>query len=448
MDRQGFLKPWLLAASAAAGRQCKLRPNLSAQYELQQLKPSRWITSSCRPERMAAPVYRSAAQNVAQSSSYACRPSAISLRPQISRRRPTESQNLSQSPVAAVHTSAAAAQRVAPGAGSRCDGSRTDASHAQRLADDVRHVMRAVPQPVSVLTCNVSSSSSSSPPLSPPAQSPDMPASPGARAHGATLSSLTSISLDPHALVSFSLRLPSRMASACCASFSFSGAGAGAGAGGGDEAGVGGAIVGVSFLSEAQESIARILSRPTVASATDASPAAPGPSQSTVSDKTTTTTTTTTVDEAETLLADAERWEWVSPSGCDADEVASTGTEAQQQQAGAPPRLLPVPIARGSLGGMVCEIVRAIPLAELGGIASGEASPAAEQKRPQATSSEGLGGSGSMLFIARVIKVVKADHLAVNSGGARGMNAEKGAQSSHPGRPLLYHDRRYVTVGQ
>lgn len=443
MDRQGFLKPWLLAASAAAGRQCKLRPNLSAQYELQQLKPSRWITSSCRSERMVPPVYRSAAQNVAQSSSNACRPSATSLRPQISRRRP-QSQTLSQSPVADIHTSAAAAQRDAPGAGCRCDGSRADACHAQRLADDVRHVMRAVPQPVRVLTCNVSSSSSSSPPLSPPAQSPDMPASPGARAHGATLSSLTSISLDPHALVSFSLRLPSRMASACCASFS--GAGAGAGAGGGDEAGIGGAIVGVSFLSEAQESIARILSRPPVASATDASPAAPGPSQSTVSDKT--TTTTTTADEAETLLADAERWEWVSPSGCDADDITSTGTEAQQQQAGAPPRLLPVPIARGSLGGMVCEIVRAIPLAELGGIASGEASPAAEQKRPQATSSEGLGGSGSMLFIARVIKVVKADHLAVNSGGARGMNAEKGAQSSHPGRPLLYHDRRYVTVGQ
>lgn len=443
MDRQGFLKPWLLAASAAAGRQCKLRPNLSAQYELQQLKPSRWITSSCRPERMAAPVYRSAAQNVAQSSSYACRPSAISLRPQISRRRPTESQNLSQSPVAAVHTSAAAAQRVAPGAGSWCDGSRADASHAQRLADDVRHVMRAVPQPVSVLTCNVSSSSSSSPPLSPPAQSPDMPASPGARAHGATLSSLTSISLDPQALVSFSLRLPSRMASACCASFS--GAGAGTGAGGG-EAGVGGAIVGVSFLSEAQESVARVLSRPPVASATDASPAAPGPSRSTLSDET--TTTTTAADEAETLLADAERWKWVSPSGSDADEVTSTGTEAQQQQAGAPPRLLPVPIARGSLGGMVCEIVRAIPLAELGGIASGEASPAAEQKRPQATSRQERSGSGSMLFIARVIKVVKADHLAVNPGGAGGVEAQNGAQSSHPGRPLLYHDRRYVTVGQ
>lgn len=64
---------------------------------------------------------------------------------------------------------------------------------------DLRALLRDTAQPVAVVTS-----------LMPPAHRTS--AAPHARFHGATLSSFTSIALDPHPLVAFSLRIPSRMA--------------------------------------------------------------------------------------------------------------------------------------------------------------------------------------------------------------------------------------------
>jgi len=66
-----------------------------------------------------------------------------------------------------------------------------------------RELFRRVAQPVAVLTAHIPPHSSSTPTTPPNEQEHN---------HGATLSSLTSISLSPP-LVSFSLRLPSRLAS-------------------------------------------------------------------------------------------------------------------------------------------------------------------------------------------------------------------------------------------
>ncbi|CDZ96430.1 FMN-binding split barrel [Phaffia rhodozyma] len=62
------------------------------------------------------------------------------------------------------------------------------------LAASLKGLMRRVPQPVSIATVSVSH--------------------PSPHFHGATLSSLTSIALAPLPLVAFSIRLPSRLASA------------------------------------------------------------------------------------------------------------------------------------------------------------------------------------------------------------------------------------------
>src|SRR5882762_991582 len=59
----------------------------------------------------------------------------------------------------------------------------------------LRSLLRETAQPVAVVTSNLFGTSSP-------------------RYHGATLSSFTSIALDPYPIVSFSLRIPSRMATA------------------------------------------------------------------------------------------------------------------------------------------------------------------------------------------------------------------------------------------
>ncbi|KAF7790237.1 hypothetical protein EIP86_001189 [Pleurotus ostreatoroseus] len=64
---------------------------------------------------------------------------------------------------------------------------------------DLRALLRETAQPVAVVTS-----------LMPPSHISS--SSPHSRFHGATLSSFTSIAMDPHPLVAFSLRIPSRMA--------------------------------------------------------------------------------------------------------------------------------------------------------------------------------------------------------------------------------------------
>ncbi|KAI0642413.1 flavin reductase like domain-containing protein [Trametes meyenii] len=72
-------------------------------------------------------------------------------------------------------------------------------TEARAIRDDLRALLRDTAQPVAVVTALMD-------PAIPQATKSS------SKFHGATLSSFTSISLDPHPLVAFSLRIPSRMA--------------------------------------------------------------------------------------------------------------------------------------------------------------------------------------------------------------------------------------------
>nr|VWO99793.1 Rim13 protein [Ganoderma boninense] len=73
------------------------------------------------------------------------------------------------------------------------------ATDASTVRAQLRSLLRETAQPVAVVTALMD---------------PDIPRKTGSspRFHGATLSSFSSISMDPHPLVAFSLRIPSRMA--------------------------------------------------------------------------------------------------------------------------------------------------------------------------------------------------------------------------------------------
>ena len=75
------------------------------------------------------------------------------------------------------------------------------------LKSEFRTLLRESAQPVAVVTTKTKTKADSSALSSPSASSNDH-----SRYHGATLSSFTSIAMDPHPLVAFSLRIPSRMA--------------------------------------------------------------------------------------------------------------------------------------------------------------------------------------------------------------------------------------------
>ncbi|THH13691.1 hypothetical protein EW146_g6557 [Bondarzewia mesenterica] len=104
----------------------------------------------------------------------------------------------------------------------------------------IRALLRETAQPVAVVTCFMPTSSSSSPSKSPP---PSVPTSSTTQPfHGATLSSFTSISLFPYPLVAFSLRVPSRTATALSSSSDTS--------------------LCINLLSASQSQTARVFSRP------------------------------------------------------------------------------------------------------------------------------------------------------------------------------------------
>ena len=75
--------------------------------------------------------------------------------------------------------------------------SSPDIVHNGTLKHDLRELLRETAQPVAVVTSR----------------------SFGTTFHGATLSSFTSIAMDPYPLVSFSLRIPSRMATSLTSSY-------------------------------------------------------------------------------------------------------------------------------------------------------------------------------------------------------------------------------------
>lgn len=81
--------------------------------------------------------------------------------------------------------------------------SSTSAQSSESIRRDLRTLLRGTAQPVAVVTSLMPAGASPSTPHALPTSS---------RFHGATLSSFTSIALDPHPLVAFSLRIPSRMA--------------------------------------------------------------------------------------------------------------------------------------------------------------------------------------------------------------------------------------------
>lgn len=76
---------------------------------------------------------------------------------------------------------------------------RSFSGNASTVRDDLRALLRETAQPVAVVTSLMDPTTS---------QATTHPS----RFHGATLSSFSSISMDPHPLVAFSLRIPSRMA--------------------------------------------------------------------------------------------------------------------------------------------------------------------------------------------------------------------------------------------
>ncbi|KAF8200395.1 flavin reductase like domain-containing protein [Pholiota molesta] len=100
-----------------------------------------------------------------------------------------------------------------------------DNDKPRKLKDDLRRLLRDIAQPVAVVTSFMPSSDlldsstvpstnettlSSSPTLNGGYGNGNTPI--GCKYHGATLSSFTSIAMDPHPLVAFALRIPSRMA--------------------------------------------------------------------------------------------------------------------------------------------------------------------------------------------------------------------------------------------
>ncbi|KAI0358256.1 hypothetical protein OH77DRAFT_1256558 [Trametes cingulata] len=81
----------------------------------------------------------------------------------------------------------------------RCSSLARRISTNHTVRDDLRSLLRETAQPVAVVTALMD------PALSDKTEHPS-------RFHGATLSSFSSISMEPHPLVAFSLRIPSRMA--------------------------------------------------------------------------------------------------------------------------------------------------------------------------------------------------------------------------------------------
>ena len=86
----------------------------------------------------------------------------------------------------------------------------TGNSNVRGLSYKIRALLREMAQPVAVVTSFMPTSSAPSPSTPSSTQVSSIPSA----FHGATLSSFTSISMAPHHLVAFSLRVPSRMATA------------------------------------------------------------------------------------------------------------------------------------------------------------------------------------------------------------------------------------------
>jgi flavin reductase (DIM6/NTAB) family NADH-FMN oxidoreductase RutF len=237
--------------------------------------------------------------------------------------------------------------------------SHSSASSTQTdlVKQSLRALLRETAQPVAVVTSTL------------PDHEPPQRSHPSSRSqkqapsifHGATLSSFTSIALDPHPLVAFSLRVPSRMALALNAHAVE------------PETQTSPHMV-INLLSAAQPNIAQLFSRPDLH---------PFP------------------------FADSEVQWMPSADG--------------------------LPVIKGALGALSCTVVgRSLPLSDTRWFHS-----SLEEWEADVEQVEGLSGLASELFIARVLRVedVQETEGQLEDDQLRTL-------------PLLYHQRKYATVGK
>ncbi|KAI0700139.1 flavin reductase like domain-containing protein [Cerioporus squamosus] len=133
----------------------------------------------------------------------------------------------------------------------KCSTARRCARHlvtdASAVRDQLRALLRDTAQPVAVVTALMDPSIAA---FHPHPHLPSNPSRGKSKFHGATLSSFSSIAMDPHPLVAFSLRIPSRMATALASAHNSASASTPA------------AHMVINILSERQASTAVRFSRP------------------------------------------------------------------------------------------------------------------------------------------------------------------------------------------
>ncbi|KAG7571325.1 hypothetical protein FFLO_00677 [Filobasidium floriforme] len=248
------------------------------------------------------------------------------------------------------------------------------------VGDQLRNVMRSVPQPVAIVITRLEDGTH----------------------HGATLSSFTSISLSPP-LVSFSLRLPSRLATALQSN-------------------------GSDTISQSPE---KALSRTRTGASSVSGQTNPGQtftvSLLSKSNELLAHTFSQARSEHENMVRDTSLWEPFSDSS---------------RESG-------LPVVKGGLGALECRVVGWLPLNELesslgtlDGMKNGEravSGPASRApllaKGNSSTVKDGgnEGSTGSMLFLAQVERVTQ-----------RKRDGEQEGELDM--KPLVYENQRYVTT--
>jgi hypothetical protein len=208
--------------------------------------------------------------------------------------------------------------------------------------------------------------------------------------HGATLSSFSSIALQPEPLVSFSLRLPSRLAGA---------------------------------LRLGQDTISRSIHSGKESDDKQAasleSPVSPYFSINIMSGHPACETIAQRFSQAqanhEAALSDPKQWRYIDVDGrIEKDSTASAGDVAQKG----------IPVARNGMTTLLCQTVSAIPLSNLVGSSTGISQKQESTANTNDQQYPVAGEEGSMLFIARVVQVIKGEATDV----------------------LVYKDRKYLAV--
>ncbi len=325
------------------------------------------------------------------------------------------------------------------------------------VADQLRTVMRHCAQPVAIITTYLHAPETSEAGLEGRQHGP--PGS-GPRAHtlvhGATLSSFTSVSLDPP-LVAFSLRLPSRLAEALLLGRDNSGgrARSGAAADDGDEAGATAtqgrkareqderkAHFVVSILAESQAQIARSYAMPGLE-----------PYDGSSLDSSNTSAAAAVAAASFSSGASSPTQAPAAPaSGAAAAAVGEGGEDENTSHPLETERIAAsrhahegVPYLRDAIAAMACRLVRTVDLGALRRSADPAAAAAASEQREG--EKEGAEGEGerSMLFLAEVVGVDKMPSPGPGSGSDVRQDGAT-ADEDEDARPLLYWRRAFAKV--